>query len=112
MGQDKWIFDFDTHYYESEDAFTRHQDRSLGGRGVRWADIDGRRRLIVGGRVNSYIANPTFTPVARPGALYSWYRGNPERKNIREAFGELEPIRPEYRDRAARLRTLDEQHVQ
>lgn len=111
MGQDRWIFDFDSHYYEAEDAFTRYQDRSLGGRGVRWADIGGRRRLIVGGRVNDYIANPTFDPVARPGALYSWYRGNPERRSIREAFGTLEPIRPEYRDRAARLRVLDEQRV-
>ncbi|MFC5749070.1 amidohydrolase family protein [Actinomadura rugatobispora] len=111
MGQDNWIFDFDTHYYEAEDAFTRHQDRSLGNRGVRWADIDGRRRLIVGGKVNGYIANPTFDPVARPGALYHWYRGNPERKGIREAFGELEPLRAEYRDREARVRVLDEQRV-
>nr|MDT0667237.1 hypothetical protein [Micromonospora sp. DSM 115978] len=69
--QDRSIFDFDSHYYEAEDAFTRHQDRSLGSRGVRWADIDGRRRLVVGGKVNNYIANPTFNPVARPGALYS-----------------------------------------
>ncbi|ONH25367.1 amidohydrolase family protein [Pseudofrankia asymbiotica] len=111
VGRDAWIFDFDSHYYEARDAFTRHQDRSLGSRGVRWAEIDGRSRLIVGGRVNSYIANPTFDPVARPGALYSWYRGNPEGKGIREAFGALEPIRPEYRDRDARIQALDEQHV-
>jgi predicted TIM-barrel fold metal-dependent hydrolase len=108
---DGGIFDFDNHYYEAEDAFTRHQDRSLGNRGVRWAEVDGRRRLLVGGRVNSYIANPTFDPVAKPGALFDWYRGNPRRQGIREAFGELEPLRPEYRDRASRLRVLDEQGV-
>jgi Amidohydrolase len=39
------IFDFDNHYYESEDALTRHQDRALGNRGARWADIGGRRLL-------------------------------------------------------------------
>jgi predicted TIM-barrel fold metal-dependent hydrolase len=105
------IFDFDNHYYESVDAFTRHQDRSLGHRGVRWADIDGRRRLLIGGRVNSYVANPTFDPVARPGALYDWYRGNPRRQGIVEAFGELEPVRPEYRDRDARLAVMDQQGV-
>jgi predicted TIM-barrel fold metal-dependent hydrolase len=105
------IFDFDSHYYEARDAFTRYQDRSLGSRGVRWAEIDGRSRLIVAGKVNTYIANPTFDPVAKPGALYSWYRGNPERKTIREAFGALEPIRPAYRDRDARIRELDEQGV-
>jgi predicted TIM-barrel fold metal-dependent hydrolase len=108
---DPRIFDFDNHYYESEDALTRHQDQALGHRGVRWADIDGRRRLLVGGRINSYIANPTFDPVARPGSLHDWYRGNPRRQKITEAFGALEPIRPEYRDRTARLRVMDEQGV-
>ncbi len=105
------IFDFDNHYYEAEDAFTRHQDERLRNRGVRWAEIDGRRRLIVGGKVNAYVANATFDPVAKPGCLYEWYRGNPEQKSIVEAFGELEPIRPEYRDPAARLAVMDEQQV-
>ena len=105
------IFDFDNHYYEAEDAFTRYQDPRLRGRGVRWAEVDGRRRLLVGGRVNTYVANPTFDPVAKPGCLYEWYRGNPGAQTIVEAFGELEPIRPEYRDRDARLALLDEQQV-
>jgi predicted TIM-barrel fold metal-dependent hydrolase len=105
------IFDFDNHYYEAEDAFTRHQEKRLRNRGVRWAEVDGRRRLLVGGRVNGYVANPTFDPVAKPGCLYEWYRGNPEQKSIVEAFGELEPIRPEYRDRDARLAVMDEQQV-
>jgi predicted TIM-barrel fold metal-dependent hydrolase len=104
-----WIFDFDNHYYEAEDAFTRYQDRSLGNRGVRWADIDGRRRLLVGGTINSYVANPSFDPVSKPGALYEWYRGNPHRHSIREAFGELEPLRPEYRDREVRLKVMLDQ---
>ena len=106
------IFDFDNHYYEAEDALTRYQDKSLGGRGVRWADIGGRRKLIIGGKVNSYVANPTFNPVARPGVLFDWYRGNPKQQTIVEAFGELEPIRPEYRDRSARLQVMDEQGVE
>ena len=105
------IFDFDNHYYEAEDAFTRYQDKRLRSRGVRWAEIDGRRRLVIGGKVNSYVANPTFDPVAKPGSLFEWYRGNPEQKTIVEAFGELEPIRREYRDPAARLAVMDQQHV-
>ncbi len=108
---DAWIFDFDNHYYESEDAFTRHQDAALRNRGIRWAEIDGRRRLLVGGTVNSYTVNPTFDPVARPGSLYDWYRGNPKEQSIVEAFGDLEPIRPEYRDRDARLQVMDDQRV-
>jgi predicted TIM-barrel fold metal-dependent hydrolase len=104
-----WIFDFDNHYYESEDAFTRHADPTLRNRGVRWADIDGKRRLLVGGTINSYIANPRFDPVAKPGALYDWYRGNPRQQQIKDAFGELEPIRPEYRDPGFRLKVMDDQ---
>jgi predicted TIM-barrel fold metal-dependent hydrolase len=104
-----WIFDFDNHYYEAEDAFSRYADRSLRNRGVRWADIDGKRRLLVGGTINSYVANPSFDPVAKPGSLYDWYRGNPKQQPITEAFGELEPLRPEYRDRDVRLKVMDEQ---
>ena len=96
------IFDFDNHYYESTDAFTRYQDKSMRSRGVRWAEIDGRQRMLVGGTLNAYIANPTFDPVAKPGSLWDWYRGNPAQQTIVEAFGELDPIRPEYRDRDAR----------
>jgi predicted TIM-barrel fold metal-dependent hydrolase len=109
MPTDTRIFDFDNHYYETPDAFTRHQDRSLGNRGVRWAEIDGRRRLLVGGTLNSYIANPTFDPVAKPGSLYEWYRGNPRRQQIKDAFGELEPLPAEYQDRDRRLEVMDEQ---
>ncbi len=109
VANDPWIFDFDNHYYEAEDAFTRYQDRSLRNRGVRWADIDGKRRLLVGGAINSYIANPVFDPVAKPGALFDWYRGNPNKHHLKDAFGELEPIRPSYRDRDARLVAMDEQ---
>jgi predicted TIM-barrel fold metal-dependent hydrolase len=111
VSADYQLFDFDNHYYEAEDAFTRHIDRAYRSRGVQWSTIEGRQRLLVAGKVNRYVANPTFDPVARPGALYSWYRGNPERRTIRDAFGELEPIRPEYRDRDARLRVMDEQGV-
>jgi predicted TIM-barrel fold metal-dependent hydrolase len=111
MTLDYALFDFDGHYYEATDAFTRHADRRLGARGVEWVESRGRPRLLVGGTVNRYIANPTFDPVSKPGALYHWYRGNPERQDIKEAFGELEPIRAAYRDREARLAAMDEQGV-
>jgi len=111
MSDNTMIFDFDNHYYEAEDAFTRHQDKRMRSRGVRWAEVDGRRRILVGGRVNSYVANPTFEPVAKPGSLFEWYRGNPQQQTIVEAFGELEPLNPAYRDRDARLAVMDEQQV-
>lgn len=105
-------FDADQHYYEAEDAFTRHLDRSWRKRTMQWAEIDGKKRLLVGGKVNRFIPNPTFDPVARPGCLDSYFRAKTSAADIREAFGELEPISPFYRDREARLSSLDAQGVQ
>jgi hypothetical protein len=42
-------FDADHHYYEAEDAFIRHVDRKLRPRAMQWAEINGRKRLLVGG---------------------------------------------------------------
>lgn len=106
-------FDADNHYYEAEDAFTRHMDPRMARRAVQWARVDGRKRLLVGGRINRFIPNPTFDPVARPGALDAYFRGrNPEGKGIRELFGELVPIDPAYRDRDARLALMDRQGLE
>lgn len=106
-------FDADHHYYEAEDAFTRHIDPKMAKRAMQWATIHGRKRLLVGGRVNRFIPNPTFDPVAKPGCMDDYFRGhNPEGKSIRELFGELEPIRPEYRDRDARVKLLDRQGLE
>ena len=106
-------FDCDNHYYEALDAFTRHMDPRLAKKAVQWAVIDGRKRLLVAERINRFIPNPTFDPVAKPGCLDHFFRGdNPEGLDIRAAFGELEPIRPAYRDREARLALMDEQGIE
>jgi len=105
-------FDCDNHYYEAEDAFTRHVDRRMHSRCMQWAEVNGRKRLLVGGKVNRFIPNPTFDPVAKPGSLDQFFRGrNPEGKSVAELFGSLEPIRRAYRDRDARLEMLDEQGI-
>jgi predicted TIM-barrel fold metal-dependent hydrolase len=107
------LFDADNHYYEAEDAFTRHIDPKMKKRCMDWATLNGRKELLVAGKVNRFIPNPTFDPVAKPGCLDDYYRGvNPEKKSIREAFGELEPIRPEYRDRDVRLEKMTEQGIE
>ncbi len=106
-------FDADHHYYEAEDAFVRHVDPGLRKRCMQWAEIDGRKRLLVGGRINRFIPNPTFDPVARPGVLDEYFRGkNPDDKGIAALFGQLDPIHPGYRDRDARLAQLDEQRLE
>ena len=100
-----WIFDFDNHYYESQDAFTRHLDRSFANRGVRWAEIDGRRRLLVAGTVNNYVANPTFDPVSRPGALFDWYRGNPQQADFEMRSASSSRSAPSITIATSRLRS-------
>ncbi len=108
------VFDADNHYYEALDAFTRHLDPSMRKRAVQWATIEGKERLLVGGTINRFIPNPTFENVSKPGALADYFRAKAGVGNMRAAFGELEPIedRPEYRDRAARLRLMDEQGLE
>ena len=108
MDLDYLVFDADNHYYEAIDAFTRHLDPKLGPRCVQWAEINGRRYHVVGGQVSHAVVNPTFDPVAKAGALHDYFRGNPDRKSPLEFLRAREPIRPEYRDRDARLETLDE----
>ena len=31
---------------------------------MQWADVDGKKRLLVGGKINKFIPNPTFDPIA------------------------------------------------
>jgi predicted TIM-barrel fold metal-dependent hydrolase len=104
------VFDADNHYYEAPDAYTRYIDPAMARRAMQWAEIDGRTRLLVGGTVNKFIPNPLFDPVAKPGCLDEYFRGrNPQGKDIRALFGELEPLRSEYQDRDARLEVMDRQ---
>ena len=106
-------WDADNHYYEAEDAFTRYIDRRMSKRAVRWVDIDGKKRILIGGKLDKFIPNPSFDPVTKPGALEEYFRGeNTSGKTMAELFGDLEPIRPEYRDRDARLAKLDEQGLE
>ena len=46
------IFDCDNHYYEALDAFTRHLAPEHRARCVHWAEVDGRRYHVVGGKLS------------------------------------------------------------
>jgi predicted TIM-barrel fold metal-dependent hydrolase len=105
-------FDADNHYYEAEDAFTRHIDPQMAKRCMQWADVNGKKRLLVGGKINKFIPNPTFDPIAHPGSLEDYFRGrNTSGMDLKTMFGDLDPLEahPEYRDRDARLELLDAQ---
>jgi len=106
------LFDADNHYYEARDAFTRYLDPSLAERTVMEVTVGGRVRHVIGGQLSTVVTNPTFDPVSRPGALYGYFRGNPEGKTLRQYLSDAEPIRPEYRDPEVRLTVMDAQRVE
>ncbi len=107
---DYGLYDADQHYYEAEDAIHRHIEREFQ-KVVRWIDIDGRRTLMVNERLLAMIPNPTYDPVGSPGSLEVYFRAeNTEGRELRDII-EIQRIQPEYRDRAARVASLDSQGV-
>lgn len=109
MTTDLRAIDADNHYYEPLDACTRHLDPEFRERGVQVVE-DGRRTLVlVGGKRFRFVPNPTFDPIIVPGCLDAQFRGQiPEGVDPRSLL-QVEPLRPEYRDRDARIATMDEQ---
>ena len=108
---DGLLFDADNHFYEAEDAFTRHVPKRMQRRCVQWVQMDdGKRYHMVGGKLNYAVGNPTFNPISKPGVLRQYFRGNPEGKTFMQLTrSSLEPMPPEYMDRDKRLDRVDEQ---
>jgi predicted TIM-barrel fold metal-dependent hydrolase len=105
------LYDADEHYYEAEDAVTRHLDREHR-HAFRWVDIGGRRTVIINDKLFKLVPNPTYDPVGRPGSMVEYFRGhNHEGRSLKELVGELQRVQPEYRDRTARLAMMDAQGV-
>jgi predicted TIM-barrel fold metal-dependent hydrolase len=104
--------DADNHYYEPLDAFTRHLDKAFRHRGVHPVQDGRRTQLLVGGKVNRFVPNPTFDPIIVPGCLDLLFRGEiPEGVNPAELM-KVEPLRTEYRDRDARVAVVEEQGLE
>lgn len=107
------LIDFDNHYYETPDAFTRYQPGELADRGVRWVTTDdGKRRILVGDRLLRFIVNPTFEPIGEPGALQPYLEGHRRADGSPWKDIDLGPQHPAYRDRSARVQMMDGQGVE
>ena len=113
MTIDYTTFDADNHYYEATDAFTRYLDPGWPGGPCSGPRSTGASACWWPARSTASSPTRTFDPVARPGSLDEYFRGrNPRRPRTCAAlFGDLEPIRPEYRDRDARLAVMDAQGI-
>jgi len=107
---DDGIFDCDTHCYEPRDSFTRFlpdqfRDRAM----LPVVNASGQEVILAGSRVARFNSEQGlgFDLAYRPGSLKEMLRqmasGNPD-----ETY-EPEPMRPEYLEREARVRVMDEQ---
>ena len=107
------LVDFDSHYYEVLDAWTRHLDPRIAKqhRGVEIVTSGKRVYPMVGGRLSHFIPNITFDPVAAPGSLETYFRGEADGKSVKE-LARLESPRAEYQHRDARLAVMDEQNIE
>jgi predicted TIM-barrel fold metal-dependent hydrolase len=101
--------DADNHYYEALDAFTRHQPPAFRRRGVQILHDGKRAYVVVAGKVNLFIANPTFDPVIVPGCIELMFRGQVPEGIDPKSLQKVEPIHEEYQRREKRLEVMDEQ---
>ena len=105
-------FDCDNHYYEALDAFTRHVPKEMQGRCVQWAEIDGRKHHLVGGKLARAVSNPTWDPIVKPGAISDYLRGNPLDKDAATLMKQREPLPDYYMNNDARVAKLEEQGLE
>jgi predicted TIM-barrel fold metal-dependent hydrolase len=106
------VFDADNHYYEGLDAFTRHVPKNMQGRCVQWATIDGHQHHLVGGKLARAVKNPTWNPIAKPGSISDYLRGNPLGEDAIELMRAREPLPDCYINRDARLETIEQQGLE
>ena len=105
------LVDVDQHYCEPQDAFTRYLDPKFS-RVIQWAEVRGRKQLLVGEKVVHAGIHPAHEFTPKPGTMSNYFRGgNTEGRSPREIMGEPEPARAEYFDRARRVGVLDAQGI-
>jgi predicted TIM-barrel fold metal-dependent hydrolase len=103
------FYDADNHFYEPEEAFTRHLPEKFR-RDFYFVELKGRKKLVIGGMLSEFIPNPTFEVVAAPGVYEKWYRAiNVEGKTLRELTGKPIHQPAEWRSGDGRLKLLDSQ---
>ena len=105
------VYDADNHLYETEEAMTAHLPRKWKNE-FRYVEVEGRKKLAIGGTISDYIPNPTFDVLAAPGVHEKWYRAtNKDGLTLRQLSGKPIPCTPAYRNGADRLKLMDEQGV-
>ena len=105
------ISDADQHVYESAEMIAEYLDPAFR-HNFQLIQINGRTTLMLNERLYRLVPNPTYDPVARPGSMVDYFRGNnPQGRSLKEICGPLQPFDPAFRYREPRLRLLEQQGV-
>jgi predicted TIM-barrel fold metal-dependent hydrolase len=107
------MFDCDNHCYETRDAFTRYLPAKFLDRAVTPVVLaDGSEAVLAGDRVAVFDTEPggRFDRAPRPGSLKEMLRKMAS--NPADDPYQLEPMRPEFVERQARLTLMDQQGVE
>jgi hypothetical protein len=106
------VFDADNHYWETSDAFTRYRSPQFADRGVLVKEVDGRARYVIRDELHPWIPGPgDVNPRPRPGALHDYFAGISD--SIDAALMAEDPKdHPEWFNRDARIKVMDEQDVE
>ena len=107
------IFDADNHYWESSDAFTRFRDPKFAERGVRLVEVEGKLRYFIGDKPHPTCPGPGDQHGRpKPGILYDYFAGREAIDPVRHAYTEPAVDHPDWFNRDARLKVMDEQGVE
>ena len=106
---DEGVVDADTHYYEADDAYTRHLEARFTDDAlhIRRGD-DGLGKIWIGNRRLAFMSVTPRDYVRPPGSLRLFFAGEEDRA---AASNDPIPCDPAYIERDARLRQLDEHGV-
>ena len=107
------IFDADNHYWETSDAFTRHRSAKFAERGVRLVEHEGKLRYAIGDKLHPVVPGPgDVHGRPRPGMLYDYFAGREAIDPVRHTYDEPLADHPDWHNRDARLKVMDEQGVE
>jgi len=105
------LFDADNHYYEPRDAFTRYIEPKHRELAIHVeTDEQGREQLWIGKRLFTFLERRDFDTTIKPGSLREMLRNLTKESSD---YSEVrERVQPEYVNREARLRRMDQQGLQ
>jgi predicted TIM-barrel fold metal-dependent hydrolase len=107
------LFDADQHFYEPREVFARYIEPAFAERAVHSvARPDGSEIVVVDGRRVTTLGTVTYDSFPKPGTGLQLIKSSEAERQGHDSASLLEAVRPEYRDRDARLRVMDQQGVE